>query len=235
MKKSVRSNNPKSNRRESNLFQEKKGQFIENALSITSAMIGFIVIMGIIVVIAYIPEADLGRWGTSIKTIGKYLYGINEVTLGSITLGGSSNTFGVGNMTTAAIVITAFMIWMVFFFAMGDIISTFGAFAKPVSWAIALALGVIAGLTGLISNVVVWMTGIFIWAGIAGIYLGLLLTIAAFIAVNIGNTAINRWVLRRKAGIMAARTGYGTEETKQAIRGLRGISTELGRTWDKAR
>ncbi len=193
-------------------------------LRFTSIIFIIVGILALLVIAAWLPETQtaLGQWGDALKVVGKYVFGVNEnLTTQYVT--------GAGTLTSAAVVITAIMLWIIIFVAFGDIIETFGALSKAVSWIIAFALGVIAALTGFIGYGVIWLTTAFLWAGAAATFLGLLAAFIVFIIVNLGSSKLSAWAARRRAGILAARATAGTTQTRAAVRGLKEIATELER------
>lgn len=125
----------------------------------------------------------------------------------------SLNISGVTN--TVALLITSLMVWLIVFVLFGDIIENFSALSEGYGWIIAFAMAVIAANVKLISTFLVWMTGIFIWAGAFTAYAALIASFVAFFAVQWGIGSLLTWVKNRQTMIKAA-TGrtYASEGLK---------------------
>lgn len=130
------------------------------------------------------------------------------------------NEFNItGNLNTIGLLITSLMIWLIVFVTFGDILENFSAFSKGIGWIIAFALAVVAANVKLINTVLVWITGVFLWAGTFAIYAGLFGSIFAFFVVQWGWSRFSAWFITRQQMVAAVsgktklKTGVETLKT----------------------
>jgi hypothetical protein len=118
-------------------------------------------------------------------------------------------------------------VWLILFFTFGDIIATFSSFSVWVSWVIAGLMTLVAANVGLLGQLMVILTSIFVWAGAVAVYLGLGTAFVAFVAVNFGAQRMKKWIMRRKAMMMANKAYAGGKVTAGTLRGLEQIGISL--------
>lgn len=125
----------------------------------------------------------------------------------------------------ATVLIVFFLIWLILFVSFADILVAFSPFSnKAVGWIIAGAITIIAANLQLVQYIAlffIYFTGIF---GTISVFVGILTSFAAFLAISIGMGRFAEWALERKARIEGHR---GNVQVAQGIRGLAGAGRGL--------
>ena len=129
--------------------------------------------------------------------------------------------------TSAWIIILA--IWTLILITFADVIETFSSFGHITSVAVAFLVAVIAANTRLIAGSVITMTGWFVQFGTAAIYIALGIAFVAFVAANSGLWFLSKWIMQRKAMMMAAKAAAGGTKLKAGIKGLKEAGAELAK------
>jgi hypothetical protein len=139
------------------------------------------VVVGLVVLISGFFLIKLGiTFVTSVLPI------IGEsATQTAISLPGWLNsvvTFLLGSSATQTIetLSISIIVFLILLFALGDIISQFTAFSDSTSWIIAIGLAVIAGVTNIVSAIVIWFG---ITAGVGALGIGVIIIGAIITAV----------------------------------------------------
>lgn len=129
------------------------------------------------------------------------------------------------NDISAIIVIVG--MWLLFFITFGDILSMFSTFSKPVAWAAAFLIALVAANLKFISWILVFAVGLFAWAGSAAVLVGMAASFVVFIAINLGIYPLRHW-LQERTKVMA-----GAKGAKRAAAGIR-VARTMGREARKA-
>ena len=201
------------------LVNDKRGQTITRT-PIRTFLVLFLLGAGILVFALSTGTSALeGTEYEWVKNLGdvfsKYIFGIKD-----------GSTFDAGTfMGTSGQVLTFLMVWMIIFIAFGDIIATFSAFSKSwIAWVIAFGLAVIAANTGMIQGVFVMMTGWFIWAGTAAVYVGLLAAFISFIILNWAfRPLLDKFKLSKDKQTVDKKVGEAVEGTNTMANLFRGL------------
>lgn len=141
----------------------------------------------------------------------------------------SAASFGISDASSAIITIAA---WLLLFVTFSDIIATFSSFTKWIAWVMGLLIAVIAANFGFVVSIMAWATAIFSALGAVAVYVGLGAAFVAFIAVNFGLQGLSRWIIRRKAMMIANKEAAGGEKLAGTIRGLGAAGRELRKLGD---
>ncbi len=119
---------------------------------------------------------------------------------------GAEDTQNIGVTTVSGDVggiITALMVWLIIFVAFGDILENFSAFSAGIGWIVAFAIAVVAANVGIIQSGIIYLVGLFAWAGTVSVFLALLAAFFFFFLVNWGVTGLSGWIKRRQEMVKA--------------------------------
>ena len=164
--------------------------------------------------------ADAATTTTTAVTPGRWLplVGSNALANALQYIFGSPIQYQGINAISAAIVTIA--VWLLLFVTFSDIIASFTSFSKPVAWISGFLIAVITANIGFVVGVATVLTGIFAFAGTFAVFGGLIGALVAFFAVNWGISKLGKFVLRRKAMMLANESEQGGTRLKGAITGL---------------
>jgi hypothetical protein len=179
--------------------------------------VGFLVMLAIIITIL---TAGL-KWGADLG-LDKFGDGLLKyVFVGSDEVYNNINTSSAQNI---GYLVTALMVWLIIFVGFGDIIENFSAFSSGIGWIIAFAVGVIAANAKFINSIIITLTKWFAIFGTAAIYVGLFLSIAAFVLLNLGVPKISAYIRERNA---LNKEAIGEAHLAAGIRGVGRAGQEL--------
>jgi len=116
--------------------------------------------------------------------------------------------------------IVMFCLWLLLFVTFSDIIASFSTFSKAVSWISGFAIAIIAANIKLTATIGVFMIGPFAALGEIAIFAGLAMAFVVFILVNAGVWPVRKWLLKRRAMMVATDTSIGAKRAAGAIGGL---------------
>ena len=135
------------------------------------------------------------------EPVNKYLFGVK----GDLDFD--------SNFSRTSIMVAALMIWLVIFTMTGDIIENFSTLGPATSWTVALLLAITIANTGIELKTMITFAGKLSSFGTFAIIFPLILSILAFIGLQIGFGPILRTWLKRKKELRLAAEGYegGTE------------------------
>jgi len=189
------------------------------AILLVFLIIGIIITLGVYA-INHMPE--------SIKTIGA------TATSTAIPETGIIGTIikvilGVKPPITYENLILFLAIFFIIAFALADILPMFTTFNETTSWAIAIGLAVIAGVTKSIAGIAT-IFGITAGIGAIGIAIIIIMGILAAVVINIGlGTKIQAWALQRQIGVQSAKTTKGFAKATNAAKGLKEMAEEISK------
>lgn len=136
--------------------------------------------------------------------------------------------FGLSPDSGFNIVIVCLAVFFIFFFGFADILSNFSGFGGFASWMIGLALAIIATFTRGCVLVAHWLMTMTVWAGSLGIFVAILMSIAAFVGLHFGVMSISRWVIRRQMMIKVAKNvNKATNVSRVSTAFMTGITNQL--------
>ena len=135
---------------------------------------------------------------------------------------------GVGETTTLTweVLILHLAVFFILAFAFFEIVNLFSSFSESTSWAIAIGLAIIAGVT----KIVAWIAAIFgLTAGVGAIGVALIIIAAIFSAVllNFGVTGpLRRWRRARQRDIEEFKSERGFSKVASFVKGAKKVANE---------
>jgi hypothetical protein len=207
----------------------KRGAFPLKGILWTAGIVVLIILIWFLVTADFWPSKDVVVDKTT--TGFDAVIGTPGVVLNYI-FGGIPNFLigAVGQTSALVITLCAFVL---IFLTFGDVIEVFGSFSRPVAWASAFLIAVIAANLKGIVVLVGAAVGLFAFLGSISIFVGLGAAFFAFLVVNLGLKGWAPWLMRRRAMIHAQqaeiKTEAGAKKVTSAIKGMKDIGDELGK------
>jgi hypothetical protein len=134
---------------------------------------------------------------------------------------------GVG--TLSPIILTA-AIWLLILVTFSDIFATFSSFSQGVSYVIAFCLATIAANLQWTIKLLTIISGAFLFAGTAAVFVGLFASFVSFVFINWGLMDFKGWLLSRRllmaADEAAAKEAAGGKKISGVVKGF----TEIGKS-----
>jgi len=148
---------------------------------------------------------------TVMSSIGVYIFGMYSIE-------DMSDKYSI-----ATIIILFFLIWLILFVGISDILHYFSAFSPWASWLIGFAIAVVAANIGIVQMVVYWTIFIFAFLGAIAIFAGILAAFVLFIGVSWGSQKAGLW----KSRMMASK---GRNYIQQGVQ----TAADMGRATENA-
>lgn len=201
------------------IINNKRGQQPMNEwFSLKRVIIGIVLIVGLVILLAVIPETQgklVGWLGGSnsamaivdfLQGVGKYFLGVDVGTYQTgVTNIEKTHVDFIGLIPLSGYVIIVIMIWLIIFNAFSDIFTAFGPFGETTGVLIAFAFATIIALSGGLTKILVWLTSLFAFTGAIMVYIGLIAAFVCFLGMGWGSATITKWAIKRKVMAKAYR------------------------------
>jgi|SRR3989338_8081128 len=130
--------------------------------------------------------------------------------------------FAAGSITLEGLILRL-AIFVIIFFALGELIALTTSFQQATAYLISFGLALIAGVTKII-NLVAGLFGVVSGLGALGIALIILGGLVSAVTLNLGIGGwIRRWRMERQMEIEAMKSDEGTGRVTSAIKGLKQV------------